>query len=80
MHESAHFERVKDPSLVAGALPHVILFGGVLLMLVVHPNAVRSALMSTRALLVNAGLLTAWLLLAFVILPSCGTDTCAPRC
>jgi hypothetical protein len=69
VHDSARIERIKDPRLVVGALPHVILFGGVLLMLVVHPNAVRSALMSNRALLVNAGLLTAWLVLAFVILP-----------
>ena len=44
MRESARFERVKDPSLIVGAFPHAILLGGVLLMLVVHPNAVRSAL------------------------------------
>jgi electron transfer DM13 len=35
----------------------------------VHPNAVRSGLMSTRAVLLNAGLLAGWLLLSFVLLP-----------
>jgi hypothetical protein len=47
----------------------VILFAGMLLMLVVHPNAVRSGVMSTRAVVVNAVLLIGWLLLSFVILP-----------
>ena len=47
----------------------MVLFGGMLVMLVVHPNAVRSGLMSTRAILVNAGLLAGWLLLSFVLLP-----------
>ena len=61
--------RVKRPSVLALAIPQVILFGGMLVMLVVHPNAVRSGLMSTRAVLVNAGLLAAWLLLSFVVLP-----------
>lgn len=51
------------------AIPQVILGGGMLLMLVVHPNAVKSGLMSTRAILVNTALLGGWLLLSFVILP-----------
>jgi Electron transfer DM13 len=59
--------RVSDVALVA--VPQVILFGGMLVMLVVHPNAVRSGIMSTRAVLVNAGLLAGWLLLSFVLLP-----------
>jgi hypothetical protein len=58
-----------SPSFLVLAVPQVILFGGMLVMLVVHPNAVRSGLMSTRAVLVNAGLLAGWLLLSFVVLP-----------
>ena len=50
-------------------LPQVILAGGVALMLVVHPNAVRSGVVSTRAVLVNTALLGGWLLLSFVVLP-----------
>jgi Electron transfer DM13 len=61
--------RVKRPSFVLLAIPQVILFGGMLVMLVVHPNAVRSGLMSTRAVLVNAVLFGGWLLLSFVVLP-----------
>jgi hypothetical protein len=38
-------------------------------MLVVHPNAVTSALHSTRALVVNGLLLVGWLLLSLVFLP-----------
>ena len=56
-------------SLALLALPQVILFGGMLVMLVVHPNAVKSGVMSTRAVVVNAVLLAGWLLLSFVILP-----------
>lgn len=59
--------RLSDIALVA--IPQVILFGGMLVMLVVHPNAVRSGIMSTRAVLVNVGLLAGWLLLSFVLLP-----------
>ena len=51
------------------AIPQVILFGGMLVMLAVHPNAVRSGIMSTRAVVVNAALFIGWLLLSFVILP-----------
>ena len=68
MQTSARLERTGHAKAVVSALPHVILFGGVLLMLVVHPNAVQSALMSTRALLVNGGLLAGWLLLSLVVL------------
>jgi hypothetical protein len=56
-------------SIAILAVPQVILFGGMLVMLVVHPNAVRSGLMSTRAVAVNAVLFIGWLLLSFVILP-----------
>ena len=56
-------------SLALLAVPQVILFGGMLVMLVVHPNAVKSGVMSTRAVVVNAVLLIGWLLLSFVILP-----------
>jgi hypothetical protein len=51
------------------AVPQLLLFGGMLLMLVVHPNAFTSALQSTRALIVNAVLLAGWLLLSLVIVP-----------
>ena len=51
------------------AVPQVILLGGMTVMLVAHPNAVRSGVMSTRAVLVNAALLGTWLLLSFVVLP-----------
>jgi hypothetical protein len=47
-------------------------------MLAVHPNAVRSALGSTRALFVNATLVTAWLVLSLVVLPRFVRST-APR-
>jgi hypothetical protein len=46
-----------------------VLFGGMLVMLVVHPNAFTSALQSTRALVVNALLLAGWLLVSLVLLP-----------
>jgi hypothetical protein len=49
--------------------PQVVLFGGMLVMLVVHPNAFTSAVHSTRALVVNAVLLAAWLLLSLVVVP-----------
>ena len=55
--------------LVILAIPQVILLGGMGLMLVLHPNAVRSGVMSTRAIVLNAVLLGAWLALSFVILP-----------
>jgi hypothetical protein len=51
------------------AVPQVLLFGGMLVMLVVHPNALTSALQSTRALVVNGVLLGGWLLLSLVIVP-----------
>src|SRR2546426_322934 len=51
------------------AIPQVLLFGGMAVMLIVHPNAFTSALHSTRALVVNALLLAGWLLLSLVILP-----------
>ncbi len=57
------------PGSIALVVPHVLLGGGTLLMLVLHPNAARSALMSTRAIAVSAGLAAGWLLLAFVVLP-----------
>jgi hypothetical protein len=50
-------------------VPQVILFGGMALMLVLHPNAVKSGVMSTRAIVVNGVLLGGWLLLSFVVLP-----------
>lgn len=49
------------------SLPQVVLFGGMAVMLAVHPNALTSALHSTRALVVNAALLGAWLLLSLVL-------------
>lgn len=55
--------------IVVLAVPQVIVFGGMLVMLVVHPNAVRSGVMSTRAVVVNAALLVGWLALSFVVLP-----------
>ena len=51
------------------AVPQVLLFGGMLVMLVVHPNAFTSALQSTRALVVNGVLLGGWLLLSLVVVP-----------
>ena len=51
------------------AVPQVVLLGGMTVMLVAHPNAVRSGVMSTRAVVVNAALLGTWLLLAVVVLP-----------
>ncbi len=51
------------------AIPQVLLFGGMLVMLIVHPNAFTSALHSTRALVVNGILLGGWLLLSLVIVP-----------
>jgi hypothetical protein len=49
------------------AVPQVLLFGGMLVMLIVHPNALTSALQSTRALVVNGVLLGGWFLLSLVI-------------
>ena len=54
---------------VAIAIPQVVLFGGMLVNVVVHPNAFTSALQSTRALVVNGALLAGWLLLSLVIVP-----------
>ena len=51
------------------AIPQVLLFGGMAVMLIVHPNAFTSALHSTRALVVNALLLAGWLLLSLVVVP-----------
>lgn len=65
----ADTRRRSRSSIALLALPQVILFGGMLLMLAVHPNAVRSGVMSTRAVTVNVALLGGWLLLSFVILP-----------
>jgi hypothetical protein len=67
--DTALVDRVGPRHWLVLAVPQVILFGGMLVMLAVHPNAVRSALMSTRAILVNAGLLAGWLLLSLVIAP-----------
>ena len=50
-------------------LPHVILGGGIVAMLVVHPNAVRSAVMSTRAVVVSVVLAVAWFTLALLVAP-----------
>jgi Electron transfer DM13 len=54
---------------VLPAIPQVLLFGGMTVMLIVHPNAFTSALHSTRAIAVNAALLAGWLLLSLVIVP-----------
>jgi hypothetical protein len=51
------------------AIPQALLFGGMLVMLVVHPNAFTSAVQSTRALVVNGVLLATWLLLSLVFVP-----------
>lgn len=51
---------------VLWAIPQVVLFGGMLVMFVVHPNAIRSGVQSTRAIIVNTLLLGGWLLLTFV--------------
>lgn len=51
------------------AIPQVLLFGGMLVMFVVHPNAITSGVQSTRAIAVNAALLAGWLLLSLVIVP-----------
>ena len=51
------------------AIPQILLFGGMLVMLVVHPNAITSGVQSTRALVVNGLLLAGWLLLSLVIVP-----------
>ena len=50
-------------------LPQVLLATGMLVMVVAHPNTVKSGVMSTRAVLVNTVLLGGWLLLSFVVLP-----------
>jgi hypothetical protein len=50
-------------------VPQVLLFGGMVVMLAVHPNAFTSAVQSTRALVVNGALLAAWLLLSLVVVP-----------
>ncbi len=51
------------------AIPQVLLFGGMAVMFVVHPNAITSGIQSTRAIVVNAVLLSGWLLLSLVIVP-----------
>jgi hypothetical protein len=51
------------------AIPQVLLFGGMTVMFVAHPNAITSGVESTRAIVVNAVLLTGWLLLSLVIVP-----------
>jgi hypothetical protein len=51
------------------AIPQLVLFGGMVFMLAVHPNAFTSALHSTRALAVNAVLLASWLLFSLVLVP-----------
>jgi hypothetical protein len=48
-------------------VPQVLLFGGMLVMFVVHPNAITAGVQSTRAIVVNAVLLTGWLALSFVL-------------
>ena len=49
------------------AIPQVLLFGGMAVMLVVHPNAVTAGVQSTRAIVLNAVLLTGWLVLSWVL-------------
>jgi hypothetical protein len=74
---SSRLEGRMESELVTGsrrrrlllAIPQVLLFGGMIVMLVVHPNAFTSALHSTRALVVNGVLLAGWLLLSLVVLP-----------
>ena len=56
-----------DPKWFRLLLPQVVLFGGMAVMLVVHPNAFTSALHSTRALVLNAALLAGWLALSWVL-------------
>ena len=51
------------------AIPQVLLFGGMAVMFVVHPNAITAGVQSTRAIAVNAVLLAGWLLLSLVIVP-----------
>src|SRR3954469_12272623 len=48
-------------------LPQVVLFGGMAVMLVVHPNAFTSAVHSTRALVVNAVLFAGWVALSWLL-------------
>jgi hypothetical protein len=50
-------------------VPQALLFGGMVVMLIVHPHAFTSALHSTRALLVNAALLAGWLLVSLLVIP-----------
>lgn len=54
-------------SWILFAIPQVVLFGGMLVMLVVHPNAFTSAIHSTRALVVNGVLLAGWVALSWVL-------------
>jgi hypothetical protein len=60
---------VKRPTARTGwlLLPQIVLFGGMTVMVIVHPNAFTSALHSTRALIVNAVLLAGWLLLSWLL-------------
>ncbi len=48
-------------------LPQAVLFGGMAVMLIVHPNAFTSAVHSTRALVVNAALLAGWVALSWAL-------------
>jgi Electron transfer DM13 len=49
------------------AIPQVVLFGGMAVMFVVHPNAITAGVQSTRAVIVNAVLLAGWLLLSWIL-------------
>jgi hypothetical protein len=66
---SSERDRHRTRDRLVLAVPQVILFGGMAVMLVLHPNAVKSGVMSTRAIVVNGVLLGLWLLLSFVVLP-----------
>ena len=54
MNEQRTRPGVDERGLEMLAIPQVLLFGGMAVMLIVHPNAVTSGLHSTRALAVNA--------------------------
>ncbi len=49
------------------AIPQVLLFGGMLVMFAVHPNAITAGVQSTRAIVVNAVLLSGWLVLSWIL-------------
>jgi hypothetical protein len=48
-------------------IPQVVLFGGMAVMLAAHPHAITAGVQSTRAMVVNAVLLTGWLVLSWVL-------------